>query len=331
VDAAAICPGAERITMTTGASRLSLFRPSRPNRSLRLARIVPAVLVAIVLLVLAARGLRGLSSIESFLLAYPGTSTHLAATPVGIPAWLAWQHGLNAFFILFVIRTGWQVRTSKRPTIFWARRNTGLIRTQNPPIRITVELWQHMVFDTLWAVNGVLFYVLLFTTGQWLRLVPTSWDVFPNALSAGLQYASLDWPVDTGWTYYNALQLLSYFAVVFVAAPIALVTGLRISPGLSGRLRRLDRVVPLALARRLHFYSLIFFVVFIVVHVALVFTTGARANLNHMYAARSDDGWRGVYILVAALLVTAGVWLGARPNVVRAVAARSGRIIHRKR
>jgi hypothetical protein len=65
--------------------------------------------------------------------------------------------------------------------------------------------------------------------------------------------------------------------------------------------------------------------------VTLVLTTGARANLNHMYAARNDDGWTGVWIVVAALLVTAGVWAGARPAVVRAIAARSGRIIYRKR
>ncbi|MDJ0377438.1 cytochrome b/b6 domain-containing protein [Cryobacterium sp. PH31-L1] len=314
--------------MTRGDSRPSLVRP---NRWLRLAWIVPAVLVAPALVVLAANGVRALPAVESFLLTYPGTSTHLAATPIGVPAWLAWQHGLNAFFILFVIRTGWQVRTTKRPTIFWTRTNTGLVRTKNPPIRITLDLWQHIVFDTLWVINGILFYVLLFVTGQWLRIVPTNWDIFPNAISAGLQYASLNWPTGSGWVHYNALQLLSYFVVVFIAAPIALVTGLRISPGLSARFRRLDHVFPLPVARKLHFVVLIFFVVFIVVHVTLVLTTGAQANLNHMYAARNDGGWLGVWIFVASVVLTAGIWLGARPNVLRAVAGRSGRIIHRER
>lgn len=321
--------------MTTGPARSALWvrshQPQRPQRRSRLIWIVPAALVAAALVVLTANGLRTLPSVESFVDSYPGISTHLAATPVGIPAWLAWQHGLNAFFILFVIRTGWQVRHTKRPTIFWTRRNTGVIRTRNAPIRITVELWQHLVFDTLWTLNGVVFYVLLFATGQWLRLVPTHWDVIPNALSAGLQYASLDWPSSSGWVYYNALQMLSYFAVVFVAAPIALVTGLRISPGLSSRLRGLDKISPLPVARRVHFAVLVFFVIFIVIHVILVFTTGVRGNLNHMYAARNDASWTGAWILAAALLVTAGVWVGAQPGVVRAIAARSGRIIHRTR
>ena len=317
--------------MTTGASRLSRFRPSRPSRWFRLVWIVPALLAVAALIVLAANGLNALPAVEAFRRSYPGVSTHSAAVPIGIPAWLAWQHGLNAFFILFVIRTGWQVRTTRPPSVFWTRTNTGRFRTKNPPIRITLDLWQHIVFDTLWVVNGIAFYVLLFSTGQWLRIVPTNWDVFPNAISAGLQYASLDWPTDSGWVHYNALQLLSYFVVVFVAAPIALVTGLRMSPGLSARLRRLDRVFPLPVARRLHFATLIFFVIFIAVHVLLVLTTGARANLNHMYAARNDDGWLGVWILAGSLLLVAGVWLGARPAVVRAIAARSGRIIHRNR
>ncbi|WP_104082337.1 cytochrome b/b6 domain-containing protein [Cryobacterium sp. Y11] len=314
--------------MTTGASRASAVQPSR---WLRLVWIVPAVLVALALVALVAHGLRTVGPIESFLRSYPGVSTHAAATPIGVPAWLAWQHGLNAFFILFVIRTGWQVRTTKRPNIFWTRTNTGLFRTKNPPIRITLDLWQHIVFDTLWLVNGIVFYVLLFATGQWLKVVPTNWDVLPNALSAGLQYASLNWPADNGWAHYNALQLLSYFVVIFIAAPVALVTGLRMSPGLSARFRRLDRVFPLPVARKLHSAVLIFFVAFILVHVTLVLTTGARANLNNMYAARNDDGWTGVWIFVGSLLLMAAVWIGARPLVVRAVAARSGRIIHRKR
>jgi thiosulfate reductase cytochrome b subunit len=319
--------------MTTGTSRRSAVWPRtvRPKRWFRLAWIVPAVLAGLVLVVLAANGLRDLPSVESFTRSYPGVGAAPAATPVGVPVWLAWQHGLNAFFILFIIRTGWQVRTTKRPSVFWTRTNTGWLRTKNPPIRITLDLWQHIVFDTLWVVNGIVFYVLLFSTGQWLKVVPTNWDVFPNALSAGLQYASLNWPTDSSWVYYNALQLLSYFVVVFIAAPIALVTGLRMSPGLSARFRGLDRVFPLPVARRLHFAVLIFFVAFIVVHVTLVLTTGARANLNHMYAARNDDGWTGVWIFVGSILLMAVVWVGARPVVVRAIAARSGRIIHRKR
>ena len=48
--------------------------------------------------------------------------------------------------------------------------------------------------------------MLLFTTYQWQRLVPTSWAIFPNALSTVLQYLSLKFPPNDGWVYYNSLQ-----------------------------------------------------------------------------------------------------------------------------
>jgi hypothetical protein len=41
-------------------------------------------------------------------------------------------------------------------------------------------------------VNGLIFVVLLFASGRWMRIVPTSWEAFPNALSALLQYITLD-------------------------------------------------------------------------------------------------------------------------------------------
>ena len=43
----------------------------------------------------------------------------------------------------------------------------------------------------LWLLNGLIFYVLLFAGGRWQRSGPTSWEVFPNALSTLIQYLSL--------------------------------------------------------------------------------------------------------------------------------------------
>ncbi len=52
-----------------------------------------------------------------------------------------------------------------------------------PGFRHSIGLarWWHFSFDLLWLINGLLFVVLLFSTEQWKRLVPTSLDVFPNA------------------------------------------------------------------------------------------------------------------------------------------------------
>jgi thiosulfate reductase cytochrome b subunit len=255
---------------------------------------------------------------------FPGASPLPDSAPTGFPAWLAWQHGLNVFFILFVIRSGWQIRTTARPTMFWKRSNTGLFRSKRPSTRLSLSLWLHITFDTLWVINGFLFYVLLFTTGQWMRLVPVSWDIFPNAVSAAIQYASLAWPVENGWVNYNALQTISYFTVVFVAAPLALASGLRMSPSWTSR--RFGAVFPIRLARKIHLPVMIFFVLFIVVHVTLVFATGALRNLNRVYAARNDDSWVGFWIFAASLVLMIVAWIAARPVVLRSIASLTGTV-----
>ena len=167
---------------------------------------------------------------QSFVETYPGIVPPPEGTPVGIPAWLGWQHFLNAFFLLLIVRTGYQLRSKKRPPGFWTRDNTRWPRTKRGPR----AAWASSSGSTSGSTRcgcscGSVYVVLLFATGQWLRIVPTDWAVVPNALSAALQYASLDWPTENSWVVYNSLQQLAYFAIVFVASPLAIITGLRLS------------------------------------------------------------------------------------------------------
>ncbi|GGH97866.1 hypothetical protein GCM10007170_29100 [Arthrobacter liuii] len=288
--------------------------------------MVPAVLVAMVLLVLIARVLMGMPAVTAFVSEYPGSSELPADAPVGFPAWLAWQHFLNAFFLVLIIRTGWQVRTTARPSGHWTRNNKGLIRTRNAPTKISLELWFHLTLDALWILNGLVFAVLLFASGQWMRIVPTSWDVFPNAVSAALQYASLDWPTEDGWINYNALQLLAYFVTVFIAAPLAFVTGLRMSSAWPKKAAGLNKAYPIEWARAVHFPVMIYFAAFVVVHVFLVLATGALRNLNHMYGVRDDDGWFGFWVFLASVAVMVAAWFLARPIFLRPIASLMGKV-----
>ncbi|HEX4402798.1 MAG TPA: hypothetical protein VHZ98_15870 [Galbitalea sp.] len=300
----------------------------KPERSrwFKLIWIIPVALVVLAAVVLAARGIRALPSVQSFMRTYPGQSALPGGAPVGFPAWVAWQHFLSAFFILFIIRTGWQVRTTRRPAAYWTRNNKGLIRTRREPVRIGLSLWFHLSVDVLWVLNGIVFYVLLFVTGQWVRIIPVHWDIFPNAVSVAIQYASLSWPTEDGWVNYNALQVLSYFAIVFVAAPLAVLTGVRMAPGLASRFEKLDRIYPVAVARRIHFPTMIFFVVFIIVHVTLVLATGALRNLNHMYALRDDQSWEGFAIFAGSVVLMAVGWFAFRPSILAAAAGLTGSV-----
>ncbi|MFZ8755979.1 cytochrome b/b6 domain-containing protein [Microbacterium sp. HMH0099] len=294
-----------------------------------LAVLGTLALVLVALVVVIARVLLSLPSGQAFLAAYPGEYPLPDAAPVGIPAWLNWSHFLNSFFLLLIIRTGWQVHREKRPAAFWSPRG-------NKRRRISLALWFHQSLDILWIANGVLFVVLLFVTGQWMRIVPTSWDVFPNAVSAALQYAALDWPTENGWVNYNSLQQLSYFAITFVAAPVAIVTGVRLSGVWPRDAERLNRLFPAEWARKLHYPTMLFFVAFIVVHVTLVLATGALRNLDHMYAARGSvdaDAFAGdptgLLIFAASLLVMAAGWVAARPSVLIPIARLFGDVKQR--
>lgn len=271
------------------------------------------------MVVLAVRWLLSTTWGSEFLAAFPGEYHLPEGAPVGFPPWLGWQHFFNAFLIVLIIRSGLQVRREQKPAAYWSPR-------WNRGRKISLRLWFHQSLDALWVLNGVVFLVLLFVSGQWMRIVPTSWEVFPHAFSAALQYASLDWPTDNGWVNYNSLQQLAYFTTVLVAAPLAVITGVRMSGLWPTKAVRLSRAYPVEWARAVHFPVMIYFVAFIIVHVVLVFATGALRNLNHMYAAQDAVNWTGFWIFVAATAVMLAALVAARPLVLAPIARLFGTV-----
>jgi methionine sulfoxide reductase catalytic subunit len=307
--------------------------------------LLPLGFVGLIVAVAVAKGLRDDPAVQRFIAQYPGTiEPSQSAATTGFPAWLRWQHFLNLFLMIFIIRSGLQI-LSDHPRLYWTRHSTpgrDWFRIQKPVpsdplwtakqdsislpgqvglpgLRHSIGLarWWHLGVDAVWLLNGVIFYVLLFATGQWQRVVPTSWDVFPHALSVLVQYLSLDWPMENGWVAYNALQLIAYFVTVFVAAPLALITGLGMSPALSTRFRRVSKIFSIQTARSLHFLVFVWFVIFIVLHVSLAFTTGLLVNLNHVYAGRTGDSWTGFWLFAASMVVVVIGWVAATPFTIR--------------
>lgn len=281
-----------------------------------------ALVAALGLAVAFVRWMLSLDPLQDFLTTYPGAYALPESAPVGFPVWMNWQHFFNVFFMVLIIRSGLAVRRETRPSAYWAPRN----RSDR---KINLTLWFHQSLDILWLVNGVAFVVLLFATGHWMRIVPTSWEVLPNALSAGLQYVSLDWPTEHGWVNYNSLQQLAYFVTVFIAAPLAAISGVRMSGIWPKNAEALNRAYPVEWARAVHFPVMLYFVLFIIGHVALVFATGALRNLNHMYGASDSVSWAGFWIFAASLLVIAAAWIAARPLVLAPIARLCGTVSSR--
>ena len=303
--------------------------PSRnPFRNIQWKRVLPAavgLLVVAAAIVFLARWMRTLPEIQGFLLDFPGNPTLPDTAPTGLPAWMGWQHFLNLFFLVLIVRTGLQVRNEKKaPAHFTAKANSFFSPKGSTPKKVSLSQWLHQSLDVLWVANGIIFIVLLFASAQWMKIVPTSLDVFPNALSAALQYASLDWPHENGWLHYNALQMLAYFTTVFVAAPLAVISGMRFSTWWPDKNERLSKIYPIEIARAVHFPVMLYFVGFTLVHVFLVFFTGALRNLNHMYASRDVVDWIGLLIFLASLLVIAAAWFLTKPLFMRPVAGKLG-------
>ncbi|MBO0733236.1 MAG: molybdopterin-dependent oxidoreductase [Methylocapsa sp.] len=317
---------------------------------------IPFGAACLVLLIAVAQSLRELPSIQAFLKTYPGIAQAAPSVESGFPWWLQLQHFLNAFFMMFIIRAGIQI-LADHPRLYWRRDctpGTEWFRFQHPVpedqiwtakddsvtlpgwlgipgLRHSIGLarWWHFSVDLLWVINGLVFYVLIFTTDQWLRLVPVTWDVFPNALSAAIQYASLNFPVDHGWTRYNGLQKLSYFITVFVAAPASIFSGLLQSPAISNRLGLLGTGLNRQAARSLHFLSFLWFVLFILAHGVMVFVTGIRQNTNHMFAGVENAGWVGFPIFLLSMAAIGFAWWAASPITIRyaRLVQRTGRLV----
>jgi thiosulfate reductase cytochrome b subunit len=318
--------------------------------------LLPIAAFLLLFVIAAAQSLRELPSVQAFISLYPGVSRSTPAVATGFPWWLRLQHFLNMFFMFFIIRAGIQI-LADHPRLYWNRDctpGTEWFRFQThvpehriwtskddavtlpqwlgiPGLRHTIGLarWWHFSTDLLWTVNGIAYYVLLFATDQWLRIVPLSWDVFPNSVSMAIQYASLDFPVEYLWTRYNALQQLTYVITVFVAAPVSIVTGLLQGPAISNRLGWVGRIVNRQAARSIHFISFTWFVLFILAHGAMVFMTGLRKETNYMFAGVNNGSWSGFFIFFVAMAVVVAAWLWVSPFTIRRarLVQRTGRLM----
>ena len=305
---------------------------------------LPIAFVLSVIGVVIAQALRQVPAVQEFLVRYPGIPPSAVAVVTGFPAWLRLQHFLNLFFMAFIIRAGLQI-LADHPRLYWKRDCTpgtewfrfqkavpaGRVWTAKddsvtlpawlgiPGIRHSIGLarWWHFSITLLWMINGIVFYALLFTTGQWQRLVPTTWEVIPNAASTALQYLSLTFPADHSWLRYNSLQQITYFITVFIAAPTSIVTGFMQSPAISNRLGWVGRALNRQRARSIHFIALCWFLFYILAHVTLVFITDARVNLNMMFAGVNGDSWSGVLVFVPVMALVAVTWWLASPFTLR--------------
>ena len=279
-----------------------------------------------------------------------------AAEPYGFPAWLRITHYVNFLFLVLLVRSGLQILVD-HPRLYWnvhCTPGTEWLRLTPvevpkdrlwtakddsrylspwiglPGYRHTIGMARHWHFLSVlfWVGNGVVFVVLLFATDQWKRLVPNSWQIVPDAWAVFVHYATFHLPPEpNGFYHYNALQQLAYFGVVFVLAPLAILTGPSMSPALTNRFKWYPKLPGnRQIGRSLHFLVMCAFVIFLVGHVTMVAITGFVRNMNHIVVGTDDTSLTGVYLGLVGVGVIVAVnalanWLAwRRPRLVQHVA-----------
>ncbi len=261
----------------------------------------------------------------------PPLSSAAASEPYGFPAWLRITHYVNFLFLILLIRSGLQI-LADHPRLYWnvhCTPGTEWLRLTPievpkdrvwtakddsrhvspwiglPGYRHTVGMARHWHFLSVlfWVGNGLLFVALLFSTGQWKRLVPTSWQIVPDAWTVFVHYVTFHLPPEpNGFYQYNALQQLSYFGVVFILAPLAMLTGPSMSPAFTARFSWYPKLPGnRQVGRSIHFLVMCTFVAFVIGHVTMVVLTGFVRNMNHIVVGTDNSNPIGLYLGLAGI------------------------------
>ena len=262
------------------------------------------------------------------------------------PAWLRITHFINFIMMGFLIRSGWEVLAS-HPRLYWNNHCTpgsewlkftkdkvstvpgeftarddqrNLHPLISLPGRGQIGLGRawHALVTAIWLINGFVYVALLFGTGQWRRIVPTSWSIFPEAWESAKIYMGLQIPSIEHFQPYDALQKLMYFTVVFIVAPLMIATGPIMSPTFAGRFPEYVKLFRnRQTARSIHFLGMAFYCVFVVIHVTLVFIVHPRYNIAHMMLGENYNDItaaqfaQAVTMLIIGIVVAFALWIGA--------------------
>lgn len=150
---------------------------------------------------------------------------------------------------------------------------------------------RYLHFQAAWVVvlTGLLYVIAIFFTGHLRKnLLPPgselSWPAFSKEVGSHLRFKRPS--AAEAWSY-NLLQRISYLFVIFVLFPLVIWTGLAMSPAFVS-------AVPAAVnllggqqsARTLHFFVSVALLIFVLVHVLMVFVAGFRSRMRAMITGR---------------------------------------------
>ena len=230
-----------------------------------------------------------------------------AAVPPRHSALVRVTHWITTLCFLALLVTGVEILIS-HPRFYWGE--TGNVMTRPlfqlpiPSSRSTVPTgygyvlpdqngWsRYLHFQAAWLVvlTGLLYVIFGLLTGHLRRnLLPPraglSWRALSTVIANHLRFRS---PSEAGAWSYNLLQRLTYLLVIFVLFPLMIWTGLAMSMGFTSAFPLTVRLLGgQQTARSLHFLVTLLLVLFLLIHVLMVFVAGFRNRMRAMITGRA--------------------------------------------
>ena len=142
------------------------------------------------------------------------------------------------------------------------------------------------------VLTGLLYVISIFFTGHLRKnLLPhkadLSWRRFPKAMANHLRFRRPS--ADEAWSY-NLPQRLAYLFVIFVLFPLVIWTGLAMSPAFVSALpATVNLLGGQQSARTIHFFVSLALLLFVLVHVGMVFLSGFRSRMRAMITGRAGE------------------------------------------
>jgi thiosulfate reductase cytochrome b subunit len=150
---------------------------------------------------------------------------------------------------------------------------------------------RYLHFQTAWIVilAGLWYVVFGLVSGHFRKdLVPSAAHLSPGSLAKMLRY-HLRFQAPPDEDRYNPLQRLAYMVVVFVAFPLIIWTGLAMSPAVTSAFPFVVNVLGgHQSARTLHFFDTLFLLLFLLVHIGMVYRGGFRKRMRGMITGATE-------------------------------------------
>lgn len=251
-----------------------------------------------------------------------------------MPLVIVITHFINLFAIILLIRSGIHI-LADHPLLYWTddtRRDNYWLKfgkkkmpkdklwTAHDEAETSSHFWTmpggghhefgmarnwHLVMAIVWLITGAVYWGYMFTTDAWRRLIPTSWDVFPEAWHGLVGYLTFNIPPESAFQPYDALQQITYAAVAFILPPIMILTALAMSPAFTNRFPRYVLLFGgrRQIARSIHFLGMVAFSIFIIIHVAMVCLVYFYRNVKIITFGNTDvDFAAALTVFLSALL-----------------------------